>query len=101
MINLSLCATGSTIGSPEYLEFEGDISKSERKEIIGQLAQRMARFSEIQKKILALYYHEEMTFSEIATLFGLSESRVIQIYEKTLGLLRIHLSNLLTTLNHG
>ena len=101
MINLSLCATGSTIGSPEYLEFEGDISKSERKEIIGQLAQRMARFSEIQKKILALYYHEEMTFSEIATLFGLSESRVTQIYEKALGLLRIDLSNLLTTLNHG
>ena len=41
----------------------------ERKEILSLLAQRMTKLPEIQKKVLAMYYHENMKLSEIAACF--------------------------------
>src|SRR5262249_25537940 len=51
----------------------------ERKEIIALLAKRMAQLPELQKKVLAMYYYENMQLSQIAALFGLTESRICQI----------------------
>jgi RNA polymerase sigma factor for flagellar operon FliA len=67
----------------------------ERKEVLSLLAQRMAKLSDIQKKVLAMYYYENMKLSEIAECFGLTESRICQIHTQTVGVLRNHLANLL------
>jgi RNA polymerase sigma factor for flagellar operon FliA len=48
----------------------------ERKEVLSLLAQRMAKLPDIQKKVLAMYYYENMKLSEIAACFGLTESRI-------------------------
>ena len=43
------------------------------------LAERMAQLPELQKKVLAMYYYENMQPSEIAAIFGVTESRICQI----------------------
>ena len=67
----------------------------ERKEVLSLLAQRMAQLPDVPKKVLAMYYYENMCLSEIATCFRLTESRICQIHNQTVGVLRIYLRNLL------
>jgi len=67
----------------------------ERQEVLSLLAQRMAELPDRQKKILALYYHENKKLSEIATHFGLTESRTIQLHQQTVDLLRNYVGNVL------
>jgi RNA polymerase sigma factor FliA len=43
------------------------------------LAGRLAQLPELQKKVLAMYYYENMQLSEIAAIFGVTESRICQI----------------------
>jgi RNA polymerase sigma factor FliA len=66
----------------------------ERKEVLFLLAQRMAKLPEVQKKVLAMYYHENMKLSEIAKCFGLTESRICQIHTQTVGVLRKYLAEM-------
>jgi RNA polymerase sigma factor FliA len=59
-----------------------------RKEVLALLAQRMAELPDTPKKVLAMYYYENMRLSEIAARFRVSESRICQIHTQTIGLLR-------------
>jgi len=61
---------------------------SEREEILALLVQRIAVLPAATKKILALYYHENVPLSEIAAGFNLSERQSREILSQTLGLLR-------------
>jgi RNA polymerase sigma factor for flagellar operon FliA len=67
----------------------------ERKEVLSLLAQRMAELPDIPKKVMAMYYYENMRLSEIAACFGLTESRICQIHTQTISLLRNYLTSLL------
>lgn len=55
----------------------------ERIELLELLAQRMEKLPDIQRKILAMYYFENMRLAEIAAVFGLTESRICQIHAQT------------------
>jgi RNA polymerase sigma factor for flagellar operon FliA len=59
-----------------------------RKEVLSLLTQRMAELPDTPKKVLAMYYYENMRISEIATCFRLTESRICQIHTQTIALLR-------------
>jgi DNA-directed RNA polymerase specialized sigma subunit len=61
------------------------------------LAQRMAQLPPISKKIMALYYYENMQPAELAACFGLSEDSIRQILLQTLGLLRTYSRGLAKT----
>jgi len=67
----------------------------ERKEILSLLAQRMAQMPAVPKKVLAMYYYENMRLSDIAACFGLTESRICQIHTQAVASLRNYLTNLL------
>jgi RNA polymerase sigma factor FliA len=67
----------------------------ERKEIILLLAKRMAQLPELQKKVLAMYYYENMQLSQIAAIYGVTESRICQIRGQAVALLRDYLTKLL------
>jgi RNA polymerase sigma factor FliA len=58
-------------------------------------AERMAQLPELQKKVLAMYYYENMQLSEIAAIFGVTESRICQIRGQAVALLRDYLTKLL------
>ena len=59
------------------------------------MAERMARLPEMQKKVLAFSYFEEMKLSEIALLYGVTESRICQIRSEAVNTLRVYLHSML------
>jgi len=56
----------------------------EKQELLQLLTQRMAELPDIPRKILAMYYFENMRLAEIAAIFGLTESRICQIHSQTI-----------------
>ncbi len=58
--------------------------KVEKQELLQLLAQRIGELPDIPRKILAMYYFENMRLAEIAAVFGLTESRICQIHSQTI-----------------
>ena len=65
----------------------------ERKEVLQVFAQRIARLPLASKKVLAMYYYENLPISEIADCLNLPASRVDEVLTQTVGLLRNDLLN--------
>jgi RNA polymerase sigma factor FliA len=63
----------------------------EKQELLQLLTQRMTELPDIPRKILAMYYFENMRLAEIAAVFGLTESRICQIHSQTILGLRAYL----------
>ncbi len=63
----------------------------EKAELLQLLTQRIAELPDIPKKILAMYYFENLRLAEIAAVFGLTESRICQIHAQTIIGLRAYL----------
>ena len=53
-----------------------------------QLGAALSKLHERERKVLALYYEEELTMAEIARVLGLSESRISQLRSLALSRLR-------------
>jgi RNA polymerase sigma factor for flagellar operon FliA len=55
-----------------------------RREVASLIATRLKQLPEMQRKVLALYYFEDMRLREIAEAFGLTESRICQIHAQAI-----------------
>src|SRR3954463_16732354 len=51
-----------------------------KREVARLLSDRLKQLPEMQRKVLSLYYYEDMRLREIADSFGLTESRICQIH---------------------
>ncbi|MCC5832751.1 MAG: FliA/WhiG family RNA polymerase sigma factor [Chlamydiales bacterium] len=67
---------------------------AERNECATILAEAIDTLPEQEKKVLTLYYYEELMLKEIGKIMGLSESRISQIHTKALLKMRSRLSSL-------
>ena len=65
--------------------------RMEHDELLQLVAQRIQQLPDIPKKILAMYYFENMRLAEIAAVFGLTESRICQIHSLSVLSLRASL----------
>lgn len=88
----------STINVPsleETLANKGDISFNQNdiespdkifevKELKDILKGAIEKLNEKEKTVVSLYYFEELTYKEIASVLGLSESRISQIHSKAI-----------------
>lgn len=63
-----------------------------RREMAEFIAERLTRLPEMQRKVLALYYFEDLRLREIAETFGLTESRICQIHSQAILSLKNHMS---------
>ena len=59
---------------------EDPLDGTARREIARVISDRLQELPEMQRKVLALYYFEDMRLREIAEAFGLTESRICQIH---------------------
>jgi RNA polymerase sigma factor FliA len=78
-----------------YLPDAGDNLPSlllERAELEKLLASSIELIPEIEKTVLSLYYHEELTLREIAQVVNLHESRISQLKSQAIVRLRSHLA---------
>jgi RNA polymerase sigma factor for flagellar operon FliA len=55
-----------------------------RRELADMIAAQLQQLPDMQRKVLALYYFEDMRLREIAGIFGLTESRICQIHAQAL-----------------
>jgi RNA polymerase sigma factor for flagellar operon FliA len=62
----------------------------ERRELQRLLAEAISKMPEIEKTVLSLYYHEELTLREISKVVRLHESRISQL--KSQAILRLRSS---------
>lgn len=54
------------------------------RELAAILAERIEELPEPQRKVLALYYYEDLRLREIAEVFGVTESRICQIHAQAI-----------------
>jgi RNA polymerase sigma factor for flagellar operon FliA len=52
---------------------------------------RLKELPEMQRKVLALYYAEDLHLREIAEVFGVTESRICQIHAQAILSIRAYL----------
>jgi len=60
----------------------------EKKELLQLVIDRIQELPDMPRKILAMYYFEDLRLSEIAAAFGLTEGRISQIHTQTVLALR-------------
>lgn len=91
----------------EYLEQGNDISADkgmssgfdtpegvvERSELKDMLEQALELLTEKEKKVILLYYYEELTLKEISRVLEVSESRVSQLHTKALQKMKTKMGN--------
>ncbi len=63
-------------------------SELEKKDLQEAVVARLMELPDMQKKVLAMYYFEEMRLSEIAAAFGVTEGRISQIHTQAVQSLR-------------
>lgn len=71
-----------TFGKSRFILPEENIEKEELKKT---LVKAITGLSEKEKKVITLYYYEELTLKEISHIMEVSESRISQLHTKALG----------------
>ena len=79
------------IGDPEELSPVTYTSEQELKQLIFE---RLKELPAIQRKVIALYYAEDLNLREIAEAFNLTESRICQIHAQAILAIRAHVERL-------
>jgi RNA polymerase sigma factor for flagellar operon FliA len=83
------CAQNSEGDSSAY-DFIPDNSQSDpdrqtaTREMAELIERRLEQLPEMQRKVLALYYFEDLRLREIAEAFGVTESRICQIHSQAI-----------------
>ncbi|MDR0386508.1 MAG: RNA polymerase sigma factor WhiG [Treponema sp.] len=81
---------GDSIESPVSLNPDVIVEKNEIRQVI---INSISELPDKEKKILALYYYEDLTLKEIGQVMGITESRVSQLHTKAILRLRSKLTN--------
>ncbi len=80
-----------TIESPSSLKPDVIVEKEEVKKLIISTIEKLP---DKEKKVLILYYYEDLTLKEIGEVLEVTESRVSQLHTKAIMRLKHHLNNL-------
>jgi RNA polymerase sigma factor for flagellar operon FliA len=80
-----------SIESPSSLNPDTIVEKEEVKRVI---VEAINELPEKEKKVLVLYYYEDLTLKEIGEVLGVTESRVSQLHTKAVLRLRTKLTSL-------
>jgi RNA polymerase sigma factor FliA len=75
------------------LRQENPLEGTFRREIADLIATRIDALPEAQRRVLALYYYEDMRLREIAEIFNLTESRICQIHAQAVLALKAFLQS--------
>jgi RNA polymerase sigma factor for flagellar operon FliA len=73
---------------------EGPMEHASRNELKQLILQRLKQLPLAQRKVLALYYGEDLHLREIAQAFGLTASRICQIHSQAILAIRAYLQRL-------
>lgn len=89
-VSLDAVKTGHDEDRPRPMETLSDDrnpspgEETAKRELARLLADRIEQLPEAQRKVLALYYFEDLRLREIAEVFGVTESRICQIHAQAI-----------------
>lgn len=75
---------------PKFIQPEANVAREELKK---RLASALELLTENEKKVILLYYYEELTLKEISKVLEVSESRVSQLHTKSLSKMKVNLGS--------
>lgn len=81
---------GDSIESPQSRSPDSIVEKQEIKRVI---VEAINELPDKEKKVLVLYYYEDLTLREIGAVLGVTESRISQLHTKAIMRLRSRLTN--------
>lgn len=90
-VKVESTSAGNNIGQPEKT-----VIKDEAKEL---LIKALDELTENEKKVVTLYYYEELTLKEISAIIGVSESRISQLHTRALSKIKGQLKEYSDILN--
>lgn len=74
-------------------QFDSPEEVIEKEELKRMLAQALDLLTEKERKVIVLYYYEELTLKEISNILEVSESRISQLHTRALQKMRTKLGN--------
>ncbi len=81
---------GDSIESPQSRNPDAIVEKQEMKRVI---VEAIGELPDKEKKVLVLYYYENLTLKEIGAVLGVTESRISQLHTKAIVRLRGRLTS--------
>ena len=73
--------------------FDGPEEVVEKKELKIILEQALSLLTEKEKKVILLYYYEDLTLKEISNVLEVSESRISQLHTRALQKMKKKMGN--------
>ena len=80
-------------GHTKSTHFDSPETVLERDELKTMLAEALELLTEKERKVILLYYYEELTLKEISSILEVSESRISQLHTRALQKMRVKLGN--------
>ena len=71
-----------------YTSIKGPEETVEKDELRRKLAESLEILTDNEKKVILLYYYEDLTLKEISNVLGVSESRISQLHVRSLNKMR-------------
>lgn len=96
--------TGSDISNekaPGFKHFEQPEEAIEKEELKQMLMDALELLTEKEKKVILLYYYEDLTLKEISNVLEVSESRVSQLHTKALAKMKTRLGSYMGILHQS
>lgn len=75
-------------GQGRSAQFDSPEEVLERDELKKMLAEALELLTEKERKVIVLYYYEDLTLKEISNILGVSESRISQLHTRALQKMR-------------
>ena len=88
--NADRMCVGESIEAPRGFNPDSRVEKEEMRRVIKQAINELP---EKEKKVLVLYYYENLTLREIGHILEVTESRVSQLHTKSIIRLKAKLTN--------
>ena len=73
--------------------FDGPEESVEKEELTKVLGEALELLTEKEKKVVTLYYYEDLTLKEISNILEVSESRVSQLHTRALQKMKTKMGN--------
>jgi len=73
--------------------FESPEENIEKKELVTVLGEALELLTEKERKVITLYYYDELTLKEISHILEVSESRISQLHTRALQKMKIKMGN--------
>ncbi len=85
--------TESKVEQSLTTDFDRPDKVLEKQELKDLLVKTLETLTEKEKKVIVLYYYEELTLKEISRILEVSESRISQLHTKALQKMKVRLGN--------